>query len=340
MTDADYAQLVRLLTSLVALSAPLMLAVLGETITERVGVINLSLDGTIMMSAMAAFVVALQSSTWLAGMGITGDTLPVLIGFAVGGLIGVASVLLVAWGSARLGQDQVAIGFVLTLLLANTANFLGQNYTHLPGPVVAHLPIPVLKDLPLIGPVLFAQDMMIYGVLLIVIFVWWWMYRTQPGLILRGVGENPESAFARGVNVSLVRYLYAAIGGGMVGLAGAAFSLDIKLGWTDNHTLGVGWIALAIVIFGGWHPLRGAFGALLYGATQTAATLLQGTFPEVPVVLFNSFQWLLMLTVLLLVGSQGLKRMIDRAPKALQRPLARALRVAPPQGLGKVFVEE
>ncbi len=340
MNEADYAQIVRLLTSLVALSAPLLLAVLGETITERVGVINLSLDGTIMMSAMGAFVVALNSSMWLAGMGITDDTLPVLLGFAVGALIGVASVLLVAWGSARLGQDQVAIGFVLTLLLANMANFLGQNYTHKTGPVVAHLPIPVLQDLPLIGPVLFGQDLMVYGVLVAAVLVWWWMYHTQPGLKMRGIGENPESAFARGVNVSLMRYVYAAIGGGLVGLAGAAFSLDIKLGWTDNHTLGVGWIALAIVIFGGWHPVRGALGALLYGATQTAATLLQGAFTEVPVVLFNSFQWLLMLGVLLLVGSQGLKRMVDRAPKALQRPLARALRVAPPQGLGKVFVEE
>ena len=103
---------------------------------------------------------------------------------------------------------------------------------------------------------------------------------------------------------------------------------------------GIGWIALAVVIFGGWHPLRGMLGALLYGITKAVASFLQQTFPEVPVVLLNSFQWLLMLSVLLLVGSKELKRLIDIAPAPLRGPLSRALRVAPPQGLGKVFVEE
>jgi general nucleoside transport system permease protein len=340
MTDIQLAQIAANLATLVALSAPLMLAVLGETITERVGVINLSLAGTMMIGAMAGFAVAYNASPWLAGMGIAGDTLPVLIGCLASGLIGAGAALLIAWGSARLGQDQVAIGFVLTLLLGDMANFLGQSYTHLTGPTIAHMPIPLLKDIPLIGPALFGQDLMVYIVLVGAVFVWWWVYRTQAGLQMRGVGENPESAFARGVNVSRVRYLYTAIGGAMVGISGAAYTLDIQRGWIDNRIAGVGWIALAIVIFGGWHPLRGAFGALLYGATQTIANLLQQQFPEVPVVLFNSFQWLLMLGVLLLVGSKELKRLVDIAPKPLQRPLARALRVAPPLGLGKVFVEE
>jgi simple sugar transport system permease protein len=181
---------------------------------------------------------------------------------------------------------------------------------------------------------------MVYAILLTVALAWWWIYQTQPGLQLRGVGERPESAFARGVKVSVIRYAYTALGGMMVGMAGAAFSLDIKLGWSDNHILGIGWIALAIVIFGGWHPVRGMMGALLYGATKIVANILQQTYPEVPVVLFNSLQWLLMLGVLLLVGSKELKRLVDIAPKPLQGPLARALRVAPPQGLGKVFVEE
>jgi simple sugar transport system permease protein len=333
-------QIVRLLASIVAQSAPLMLAVTGETLGERVGVINLSLDGSMLIGAMAGFVVALHAGTILAGLGIVGDTLPVLIGFLAAGLIGASAALIVAWGSARLGQDQVAIGFTLTLLLADIANFLGQNYTRIPGPSVQHFPIPILKDLPILGPILFGHDLMVYGILLTVILTWWWMFKTQPGLQMRGVGERPESAFVRGVNVSRVRYLYAAIGGLMVGMSGAAYSLNIKLGWSDNHILGIGWIALAVVIFGGWHPVRGMFGALLYGATKTVATYLQQAIPGVPVVLFNTFQWLLMLGVLLLVGSKELKRLIDYAPGPLQRPLARMLRVAPPQGLGKVFVEE
>jgi simple sugar transport system permease protein len=165
------------------------------------------------------------------------------------------------------------------------------------------------------------------------------MYKTQPGLRLRGVGERPESAFARGIQVNAVRYLYTVIGGALVGIAGAAYSLDIKLGWSDNHTLGIGWIALALVIFGGWRPVRGALGAILYGATKAIATVLQQSYPEVPVVLFNSFQWLLMLGVLLLVGSGGIQRLIDLAPKWLQRPLAAALRVAPPKALGRAFID-
>ncbi|MBN1428279.1 MAG: ABC transporter permease [Anaerolineae bacterium] len=334
------AQIIKIMASIIAQSAPLMLAVTGETITERGGVINLSLDGTMLLSAMTGFVVALQSSLMLQGMGIEGNTLPVLFGFMAAALVGMFAALLVAWGSIKLRQDQVAIGFVLTLLLANMANFLGQNYTSIPGPSVKYMPIPLLKDLPIVGPIFFNHNLAIYLTLLVVGVVWWWTYKTQPGLQLRGVGDRPESAFARGIKVNRLRYIYTAIGGALVGIGGATYSLSIKIGWSDNHILGIGWIALAIVIFGGWHPIRGAFGAILYGATKALATELQKTFPEVPVVLFNSLQWFLMLGVLLLAGSKGLQQLVDVAPKPIQRSLARSLRVAAPQALGKVFTED
>jgi general nucleoside transport system permease protein len=333
-------ELVRILASIIAQSAPLMLAVTGETITERGGVINLSLDGTIMLSAMTGFVVALTMGQTLEGAGITGHTLPVLIGLAAAAGIGMLVALLIAWGSIRLKQDQVAIGFVLTLFLADLANFLGQNFTRIPGPRVASMPIPLLSDIPILGRMFFNQDPLIYFTFLVIGLAWWWLYRTQPGLRMRGVGERPESAFARGIKVNRVRYLYTAIGGSLVGLAGAAYSLDMKLGWSDNHTLGIGWIALAIVIFGGWRPMRGALGAILYGITRALAQVLQRTFPQVPVVLFNSLQWLLMLGVLLLVGSKGIRRIVDYAPEWAQRPLAQALRVAPPKSLGSAFIED
>jgi ABC-type uncharacterized transport system permease subunit len=323
--------LARILGSIIAQSAPLMLAVTGETITERSGVINLSLDGSMMLSAMVGFFVAYESSHLL---GVPGDTVPVLLGFAAAALVGAAAALLVAWGSIGLKQNQVAIGFVLTLLLADLANFLGQNHTRIPGPSVHPFGIPVLKDIPILGPLFFDHDLLIYFTFLVVAAATWWLYQTQPGLRMRGVGERPEAAFVRGVNVNRVRYVYSAIGGALVGLGGAAFSLDIKLGWSDNHILGVGWIALAIVIFGGWRPIGGALGAMLYGATKYIATVLQQSYPEVPVVLFNSLQWLLMLGVLLLVSSQGVRRLVEIAPKPLRRPLARALRVSPPESLG------
>lgn len=337
MSDSD---LIKILASILAQSAPLMLAITGETITERVGVINLSIDGSMLISAMTGFVVALNAGQALTAAGIPGDTLPILAGFAAAALIGALAALLVAWGSIRLKQDQVAVGFVLTLLLADMANFLGQNFTHIPGPSVAHTPIPILKDIPILGPLFFDHDLLIYSTLLIVASAWWWLYRTQPGLQLRGVGERPQSAFVRGVPVNRLRYLYTAVGGALVGLSGAAFSLDIKLGWSDNHILGIGWIALAIVIFGGWHPVRGAAGALLFGLTKYIATVLQQSFPQVPVVLFNALQWLLMLGVLLMVGSDISKRLVSIAPEALQGPLSRMLRVAPPEGLGQAFLED
>jgi ABC-type uncharacterized transport system permease subunit len=264
----------------------------------------------------------------------------VLAGLLVAGLIGALIALLIAWGSIALKQDQVAIGFVLTLLLAEMANFLGQRYTNLRGPRVPHLPIPVLSEIPIIGTMLFDQDLLVYGTLILVAVMWWFMYRTQPGLQLRGIGERPESAFVRGVAVNRLRYLYTALGGFLVGLAGAAFSLDVKLGWSDNHIGGIGWIALAIVIFGGWHPVRGALGALLYGITKAIANILQQNYAGVPTVMFNAVQWLLMLGVLLLVGSNFTKKLIPLMPRPLQGPVARFLRIAPPQALGRTFGQE
>lgn len=333
-------QFVNILASIVAQSAPLMFAVTGETITERAGVINLSLDGTLLFSAMTGFVVAYTFGNTLTAGGVEGDFLPVMAGLGAAALVGMLIALLIAWGSITLKQDQVAIGFVLTLLLADFANFLGQNFTRMPGPRVKYMPIPLLSDIPVIGPVLFGHDLLIYFAFLTVAGTWLWMYKTQPGLRMRGVGERPESAFVRGIKVNRVRYLYTAIGGALVGLGGAAYSLDIKLGWSDNHILGIGWIALAIVIFGAWRPLRAMLGTILYGTTKALAQVLQQSFPEVPVVLFNSLQWLLMLGVLLLVGSEGIQRLILFAPRWAQRPLANALRVAPPEALGSAFLED
>ena len=319
-------ELIRTLASIILQAAPLMIAVCGETITERVGVVNLSLDGTMLMSAMTGFVVGLKTdNVWL--------------GFLAGAAIGALFALIVAFGSIRLRQSQVAVGFVLTLLGDDLSAFLGQNYTRIPGPVVKFMPIPILKDIPILGPLFFDHDIVVYFAFALVGLTWWWLFRTQPGLHLRGAGERPEAAFARGVNVNLVRYLYTMVGGALVGIAGAAYSLDVKIGWAEGHTRGLGWIALAIVIFGGWSPIRGAFGALLFGATKALATILQRTFPEVSVVAFNSIPWILMILVLLVVGSESTERLIAVMPRPLQRPLRRLLRVAPPMALGTTFGE-
>ena len=129
------------------------------------------------------------------------------------------------------------------------------------------------------------------------------------------------------------------IGGSLVGIAGAAYSLNVKIGWSDGHVRGFGWIALAIVIFGGWSPIRGALGALLFGATKVLASLMQRQFPEVPAVAFNSLPWFLMIFVLLISSSTLTERLVTMAPRPLRRPLGRLLRVAPPLALGTRFEE-
>jgi simple sugar transport system permease protein len=317
-------EIVFILASIVLQATPLIIAVCGETITERAGVVNLSLDGTMLMAAMTGFIVGLKTDNLWVGF---------LAAAAIGGLFA----LIVAFGSIHLRQSQVAIGFVLTLLGDDLSAFLGQNYTRLPGPTIRHFGIPVLEEIPILGPILFDQSPTVYFALVLVGLTWLLLYRTQQGLHLRGAGERPEAAFARGVNVNRVRYFYSILGGMLVGIAGAVYSFDIKIGWSEGHTRGFGWIALAIVIFGGWSPIRGALGALLFGATKALANYLQGAFPGVSVVAFNSIPWFMMIGVLLLVGSESTERVIQIMPKPVQRPLRRILRVAPPMALGTTF---
>jgi ABC-type uncharacterized transport system permease subunit len=320
-------EIIRIFASIISQSTPLMIAVAGETITERAGVVNLSLDGTMLMAAMTGFVVGLKTeSLWM--------------GFLAAALVGALFAFVVAFGSIRLRQSQVAIGFVLTLLGDDLSAFLGQNYTRIPGPVIQRVGLPILKDIPVIGPILFNQDITVYFAYVLVFLTWFLLFRTQAGLRIRSAGERPEAAFARGVNVNYVRYLYSIVGGALVGVSGAVYSFNVKLGWSEGHTRGFGWIALAIVIFGGWSPVRGAIGAILFGASKALATFLQRAFPEVSVVAFNAIPWVLMIGVLLLVSSNITERMVVFMPRPFQRPIRRILRVNPPMALGTSFGEE
>jgi simple sugar transport system permease protein len=321
--------LIRTLASIVAASTPLILASIGETISEKSGVINLSLDGSIALSAMTGFAVAFTTGS---------VTLGVLSAMAVGALVA----LIVAFGSISLRQEQVAVGFVLTMLGLELADFLGNPFVRKPGPSVPHLPIPYLSEIPVLGPILFDHNLLIYLGLFSIVAAWWWIYRTQPGLKLQGVGERPESAFARGVNVNRLRYIYTVVGGALVGLAGASYSLSIKLGWSHRHTFGIGWIALAIVIFGGWSPWRVAAGCYLFGVLKALGSILQRNpaFASVPTQIFSSAPFVLMIFTLLLLSSKGVDRLLALLPARLARRLDRAIRGRSPGGLGKPFVQE
>lgn len=291
------------LATIVAASAPLIFATLGETISEKAGVINLSLEGSLMLSALAGFVVAFESgNTWL--------------GFAAAAATGAAFAAIVAMSSITLWLNQIAVGFVLAILGIALSSFLGSGYTGKPGGPIAVPPldIPLLSDVPFVGPVLFSHNIVVYASLVAVAALWWFMYNTRPGLSLQGVGERPEAAFARGIPVNRLRYLYTILGGALVGIGGAAFTLDVKLGWSFMHTRNFGWIALAIVIFGGWHPVRVAAGVLLFGFLQWLALDLQATFPDLTQVL-PIMPFVLMIFALVLVNADWLRDWADRHPR-------------------------
>lgn len=322
-------ELINTLSSIVANATPLVIASIGETITERAGVVNLSLDGSIILSAMVGFAAAFVSGSAIVG---------ILAAMLVGALIA----LLIAVAGIELRQDQVAVGFVLTLLCADLAIFLGGSYARIPGPQILRTPVPFLRDIPVLGEVFFNQSLLVYLSYLLVFGTWLWLFRTRYGLAHRAIGERPEAAFARGTRVNRLRYVYTMAGGALVGLAGAAYSLSVKAGWqTPPSMAGDGWIALAIVIFGGWHPFRVVLGAYMFAGLRSLASVIQRSPGiSINIVLLNGIPWLLMIITLLLVSSGALERLVKILPRSLQRWSRGFLRSDPPAALGTRFDPE
>ncbi|MBT8216225.1 MAG: ABC transporter permease [Acidimicrobiia bacterium] len=306
------------IATIVAGAAPLLFAAMGETISEKAGVINLSVDGSMMLAALAGFVAAFETgSVWL--------------GFPAAAAVGMLVALVVAFGSIKLSLNQVAVGFVLFALCTQLSRFLGSSYVGRLPEAVPAWDVPLLESIPFFGRVLFQQNLMVYLSILTVIATYVYMYRTRKGLELQGIGERPEAAHARGIPVNRLRYFYTALGGALIGIGGAAFTLDVKLGWSDRPTLNFGWIVLAIVIFGGWHPIRVAIGVLLFGALQAYALNLIPEFPSLSQVL-PSIPFPLMILALVIVNWKALLRWLDRYPW-----LRAILRSDPPTAIGTRF---
>jgi ABC-type uncharacterized transport system permease subunit len=323
------------LAGVLSSAAPIIFAVIGETISERAGIINLSMNGTILLSAMSAFATALATQSIFAGF---------LVGALVGGLVS----LVVAFASISLLQSQVAVGFVLALLCRDLSYFLGNPVMGMAGPRLSQLPIPLLKNVPILGPLFFRQDLMTYLSFILVIVSWFFIFRTRPGLVLRGIGEKPEAGYVRGAKVNALRYLYTVLGGMIAGLAGPIYSLSVKAGWkgTISGLDGIGWIVLAITIFGGWKPFRAAFGAYLFALLQWLGLVLQPALPGVPSQVLQVAPFPLMILTLLLVNignADWVERSLARLPRPVKASLGKALRALnakPPAALGTPFERE
>ncbi len=323
------------LAGVLAAAAPIIFAVLGETLSERAGVINLSMNGTILLSAMGGFAVAYNTES-------------IVLGFLAGMIIGAFVALIVSFASITLKQSQVAVGFVLALTCRDLAYFLGNPYMGVSGPRLQSFPIPVLSEIPILGQLFFRQDVITYISFFAIFLAWAWIFRTRPGLMLQGIGEKPAAAFVRGADVNRMRYVYTVIGGALIGLAGPAYSLAIRAGWmgTISGLDGIGWIALSITIFGGWNPMRAAFGAYLFALLQWLGLVLQPVLTQIPSQVLQVAPFPLMILTLLLVNignAEWVERTLAAMPESARKffaKLLRAMRASPPAALGVPFESE
>ena len=226
--------------------------------------------------------------------------------------------------------DQVVSGLALTFFGTGLASFMGQRLgpggatmVGLQGPVFARRPLPVLSEIPVLGPSFFNQDILTYGLYLLVPAMWYFLYHTQAGLHLRAVGENPQAADSMGVGVIRTRYLYTVFGGFLIGLAGAHLSLGYLQGWAQNITGGRGWIAIALVIFATWDPLRAVLGAMLFGGINAIQFRMQAAGTTIPAPFLNMLPYIFTIVVLVVITWWEAIRKRIGAPSALGLPYAR-----------------
>jgi simple sugar transport system permease protein len=295
-----------LLASLMVAATPILLAAVGELVVERAGVLNLGVEGMMITGAVVGFISAVTSGSAAVGF----------LGAAAGGAgLSLLFAVLVLW----LRSNQVATGLALTLFGLGLASLLGQPWVGVRAPEVRDLDIPLLGDIPVLGPILFQHDLVVYGGLAVVLLVWLFLHRTRAGLTLRAVGENHDAAHALGTHVLRVRLLAILFGGACAGLGGAYLSLVRVPQWTEGVTAGAGWIALAIVVFASWRPLRLLLGAWLFGGISVLQLNLQAANAPIPVELLSMAPYLVTILVLVLISS-GRGRASLAAPGSLGQP--------------------
>jgi len=302
------------LTATLAAAIPagtaILYACLGELLTERAGVLNLGVEGMMLMGALSGF----AASQWTGSVWVGA-----LFALAVGGAMAAIHALV----SVTLRANQVVSGLALTLFGGGLSAYLGQGLVGDPAQAsFRKWAVPVLSDIPRLGTILFRQDALVYCSYLFVPVLWFFVYRTRPGLHLRAVGERPEAADAMGVSVVGLRYLYVIAGGALAGLGGAAISLGTNPGWTENMTAGRGWIAVALVIFAGWNPARAVVGAYLFGGVEAGQFRLQTAGVGISSFFLSMLPYLFTIGVLVLATREAARHRIG-APAALGRPYLR-----------------
>jgi general nucleoside transport system permease protein len=295
-----------ILLTIATAATPLLIAALGELVVERSGVLNLGVEGMMVMGAVSGFAVAqLTGSPWIGMIAaiIAGTLFSLLFGFL----------------ALTLVTNQVATGLALTLLGLGLSGLIGEAFVGQAGIKLPSLYVPGLTDLPLVGKLLFGADPIFYLSILLTIGVIWFLFKTRAGLTLRAVGDSHSSAHALGIRVIAIRYLAVMFGGACAGLAGAHLSLVYTPQWVENMTAGRGWIALALVVFSSWRPLRLVGGAYLFGAVGILQLHAQAMGFGIPSQLLSALPYLATVIVLVLISGNRRLTMMN-TPASLGRP--------------------
>jgi simple sugar transport system permease protein len=313
--------LVVILASAVAYGTPLLYAALGELLAERSGVLNLGVEGMMLLGAVVGFLAVQRIG------GPQGVVLPLAV--AVAALAGAVAALVLAFLVITLRANQIVSGLALTILAgaAGLSSYLGNDFDLSADPARYQFsPVNAfgLEDVPVVGPIVFGQNWLVYVSWLCVIAVSLYLSRTRPGLNVRAVGEAPASADAMGINVAKYRYVHTVAGGAFAGVAGACYSLAITPQWQDGLTAGAGWIAIALVIFAFWRADLCLVGAYVFGAFSALPFTLQarGELTFIPPEFFQALPYVMTIVVLVLVSS-GLGRRRLGAPASLGVPYIR-----------------
>ena len=301
--DLGDIQLPLLLASLIVAATPILLAALGELIVEKTGVLNLGVEGMMIFGAITGFIATIETgSPW--------------IGFIFSILGGASLAFIFALVTQVFRANQVASGLALTLFGLGLSSLLGHSYTGIKPATFSGLDVPVLSDIPILGVVLFQQDAIVYFSILAVIVVFIIFRNLRLGLILKAVGENHNSAHALGYNVILIRFGAILVGGAFAGLGGGYLSLVRVPQWTEGMTAGAGWIALALVVFASWQPLRLIIGAYIFGGVTLLQLNLQALGLEINVALLSMSPYLVTIAVLVFMSARRSRGSLD-APRSL-----------------------
>ena len=294
-----------LVASLMVASTPILLAAIGELVVEKSGILNLGVEGMMIIGAICGFAAAV----------VTGSP---MVGFLCAAIGGAAVSVIFAVLTQYFLSNQVASGLALTLFGLGLSAMIGQSYVGIKPPTTYKLDLPLISDVPILGPILFSHEFTVYAALVLVLGVWWFLKYTRGGLILRAVGESHDAAPALGYKVVRVRFMAIMFGGACAGLGGAALSLVRVPQWTEGMTAGSGWIALAIVVFASWKPERVLLGAYLFGGVAILQLNLQAAGVSIPVEYLSMSPYLITIVVLVAMSANRAKSALN-APAALGR---------------------